>query len=385
MNDNNKVMIIGGGIGGLSTALGLRKKGVEVEIHEREPEVRELGTGVGIQRVAQQGLEMLGLSEALQEIAGHPFEALRLISYRTGRTMATIPRRGEAFVVHRGELLEVLKRELGDPSVVRCNSECVGFEQDDGGVTARFADGREERGAALIGADGVRSVIREQVVGDGPPEYSGQTAWRGMPRYRHPSLPLDLSEQIWGPAGLFGLFPCGERLFWWASEVRPEGEADPPAGRKADLLETYSDWPEAISEVIENTPDDQIYRGDLYHRRPVKTWSEGRVTLLGDAAHPTMPAFGQGAGMAIEDGAVLARELGSAGDLQSADDVAAALRRYEEKRIPRTSAIVTRARRMAELCKWKKKPALAVREAVVSAIPESTWLKTYEHEHTYQL
>jgi 2-polyprenyl-6-methoxyphenol hydroxylase-like FAD-dependent oxidoreductase len=378
-------MIIGGGIGGLSAAVGLRKKGVPVEIHEREPEVKELGTGVGIQRVAQQGLEMLGLSEALREVAGQPFEALRLISHKSGRTMAAIPRRGEAFIVHRGELLEVLKRELGDQSIIRCNSECVGFEQDGGGVTARFADGREERGVALVGADGVRSVIREQVIGDGAPLYSGQTAWRGMPQYTHPTLPLNISEQVWGPAGLFGLFPCGDRLFWWASEVRPEGEADPPAGRKADLLATYGDWPEAIADVIENTPDNEIYRGDLYHRRPAESWSQGRVTLLGDAAHPTMPAFGQGAGMAIEDGAVLARDLGSVRDLQEADAVAGAFKTYEDKRIPRTSAIVNRARRMADVCKWKRRPALALRDAVISAVPESLWLRTYEHEHTYQL
>jgi 2-polyprenyl-6-methoxyphenol hydroxylase-like FAD-dependent oxidoreductase len=382
---DGKVMIIGGGIGGLTAAVGLLRTGIAVEVHEAQPEIKELGTGVGIQRVAQQGLAMLGLSEALDEIAGERFEALRLLSYRNGRVMATIPRRGEAFVVHRGELLEVLKREIGDQSVVRCSSECVGFEQDAGGVTARFADGREERGVAMIAADGVRSVIRQQIVGDGPPLYSGQTAWRGMPVYRHPSLPLNLSEQIWGPAGLFGLFPHGERLFWWASEVRPEGEGDPPGGRKRDLLETYGDWPEGLSEVIENTPDEQIFRGDLYHRRPVKSWSQGRVTLLGDAAHPTMPAFGQGAGMAIEDGAVLARELVAAGDLQGADAVASAFRRYEEQRIPRTSAIVNRARRMAELCKWKRRPALALRDTTLSAIPESLWLRTYEHEHTYRL
>jgi 2-polyprenyl-6-methoxyphenol hydroxylase-like FAD-dependent oxidoreductase len=365
--------------------LGLQQKGVPVEIHEAQPEVRELGTGVGIQSVAQQGLEMLGLSEALREIAGQPFEALRLMSRKNGRTMATIPRRGEAFVVHRGALLEVLKRELPDQSIIRCNSKCVGFEQDGRGVTARFADGREEHGAALIGADGVRSVIREQVIGDGPPLYSGWTSWRGMPEFRHPSLPLDVSEQVWGPAGLFGLFPCGERLFWWASEVRPEGQADPPQGRKADLMDTYGDWPEALGEVIEATPEDQIYRGDLYHRRPAKNWSEGRVTLLGDAAHPTMPAFGQGAGMAIEDAAVLARELSSVGDLRGADAVAAAFRGYEERRIPRTSGIVNRARRMADMCKWGSKPGVALRTAVISAVPERLWLRTYEHEHTYQL
>src|SRR5271169_4414615 len=108
---DSRVIIIGGGIGGLSLAVGLKRRGVPIALFERQSEVKELGTGTGIQRVAQQGLEMLGLTDAIREIGGQGFEELRLKSYRKGRTMATIPRRGEAFVVHRGELLEVLKRE----------------------------------------------------------------------------------------------------------------------------------------------------------------------------------------------------------------------------------------------------------------------------------
>jgi 2-polyprenyl-6-methoxyphenol hydroxylase-like FAD-dependent oxidoreductase len=383
MNDN-KVLVIGGGIGGLCTAIGLSQNGVPAEVFERMPEVKEIGTGTGIQRVAQEGLRMLGLSDAVEAIGGTPFQAQLLVS-RRGRTMATIPRRGEAFVVHRGELMEVFKRELGDASIVHTNRECVGYEQDGTGVTARFADGQEERGIALIAADGVRSVVRQQMIGDGPPRYSGQTAWRGMFKYTHPTLPNDVSEQVWGPAALFGLFPAKDRLFWWASAVRPEGEGDPPGGRKRDLLDTYEGFPESIPDVIQATPDEQIFRGDLYHRFPAKSWTQGRVTLLGDAAHPTMPAFGQGAGMAIEDAAVLARELSPVAESNNGQAITAALTSYEEKRIPRTAAIVNRARRMARLCAWKNPPAMVVREAFISAVPQGVWLRTYEHEHAFEL
>jgi 2-polyprenyl-6-methoxyphenol hydroxylase-like FAD-dependent oxidoreductase len=385
MDEADRVVIVGAGIGGLSLAVGLRRSGVPIAVYERQPEVRELGTGTGIQRVAQQGLEMLGLREPLQQIAGTPFQALLLKSHKRGRTMATIPRRGEAFVVHRGELLEVLKRELGDESLIRCDAECVGFDQDEQGVTARFADGTSARGAVLVGADGVRSTIRQQILGDGPPRYSGQTAWRGMPVYEHPGLAPDISMQVWGPHALFGLFPCKERLFWWASDVRPEREGDPPGGRKQDLLRTFAGWPLGIPEVIAATPDEQIYRGDLYHRLPVASWRDGRVVLLGDAAHPTMPAFGQGAGMAIEDAAVLSSEIARVEDLGDAGAVAQAFQRYEGRRVERTSAIVNRARRMARMCSWKSAPALAMREAMMSAIPERIWLRTYEHEHTFEL
>jgi 2-polyprenyl-6-methoxyphenol hydroxylase-like FAD-dependent oxidoreductase len=206
-----------------------------------------------------------------------------------------------------------------------------------------------------------------------------------MFKYTHPTLPNDVSEQVWGPAALFGLFPAKDRLFWWASAVRPEGEGDPPGGRKRDLLDTYEGFPESIPDVIQATPDEQIFRGDLYHRFPAKSWTQGRVTLLGDAAHPTMPAFGQGAGMAIEDAAVLARELSPVAESNNGQAITAALTSYEEKRIPRTAAIVNRARRMARLCAWKNPPAMVVREAFISAVPQGVWLRTYEHEHAFEL
>jgi 2-polyprenyl-6-methoxyphenol hydroxylase-like FAD-dependent oxidoreductase len=167
--------------------------------------------------------------------------------------------------------------------------------------------------------------------------------------------------------------------------VLPEGAVDSPAGRKHDAAQTYSGWPESIPEVIEATPDDQIYRGDLYHRLPVKSWSKGRVTLLGDAAHPTMPAFGQGAGMAMEDSAVLARELGSVSDLGDSAVIAAALSRYEKPRITRTSGIVNQARIMAKMCTWKNPLAMTARAALISSLPNRLWERTYESEHSYRL
>jgi 2-polyprenyl-6-methoxyphenol hydroxylase-like FAD-dependent oxidoreductase len=379
-----RVMVAGGGVGGLSTAVGLCRRGTPVVLYERAPAIQELGTGVGIQRVALQALELLGLGDVVRQIGGDPLQELRLLS-QDGRLMATIPRRGEAVVVDRGQLVELLRRELEQHNVIVCDAQLVGFNQDSDGVTARFADGREERGATLVGADGVRSVVREQLLGDGPPLDSGWTAWRGMPAYRHPTLPRDVSEQVWGPAGLFGLFPCGERMFWWGGSFRARRVPHSPTAHKRELLDTFGSWPEGIRELVSATPEDQIFGGEIYHRLPVKSWTTGRVTLLGDAAHPTMPAFGQGAGMAIEDGAVLARELSAAADLRDAASVGAALRAYEQRRIPRTTEIVNRARRMARICTWRSPVAIKARELLVSAVPERQWLRTYEHEHAYQL
>jgi 2-polyprenyl-6-methoxyphenol hydroxylase-like FAD-dependent oxidoreductase len=384
--DDNKVIIIGGGIGGLTAAVALQQRDIPVVVHEKQPEIRELGTGVGIQRVARQAISMLGLEEPLRSIEGERYEALRHVSYKNGRTLAMIPWHRAVAAVHRGDLLEVLKEALPDQSIVRCASECVGFEQDPGGgVTARFTDGREDRGIALIGADGLHSVVRKQVVNDGEPRYGGWTVWRGMPEYTHPSLAPDMAEQVWGPASVFGMYPVRSRLFWYAGATRPEGAGDPPGGRKRDLLSIFGDWPEAVPEVIESTPEEIIDRQDVYDRDPVSRWSDRRVTLLGDAAHPTMPSLGQGAGMAIEDGTVVARELAPANVAETGGAVEGAFKRYEEMRILRTAGIVKRSRKMSRLNSLKLGPLVTVRETVQSSLPQSFWQRLWEHEGTYQL
>ena len=382
---DDKVIIIGGGIGGLTAAVALQQRDIPVVVHEKQPEIRELGTGVGIQRVARQGISMLGLEEPLRSIESERYEALRHVSYKNGRTLAMIPWHRAVAAVHRGELLEMLKEALADQSSRPLR---LGVRRLRAGPSAASlpgsADGREDRGIALIGADGLHSVIRKQIVDDGKPRYGGWTVWRGMPEYTHPSLAPDMAEQIWGPATVFGMYPVRSRLFWYAGAVRPEGAGDSPRGRQRDLLSIFGDWPEAVPEVIESTPEEIIDRQDVYDRDPVSRWSDRRVTLLGDAAHPTMPSLGQGAGMAIEDGVVVARELAPAAS-QNGGGVEAALKRYEEVRIPRTAGIVNRSRKMSRLNGLKAGPLVTVRETVQSSLPQRFWQRLWEHEGTYQL
>lgn len=385
MQDSDRVLVIGGGIGGLTAAAALKEGGVPVEVFERQPELRELGTGVGIQRVAAQALSMLGLRDELRKISGPGYEALRLLSWRDGHTMAEVPWHGEVVAVHRGELLEILARAVGDLGIVHCGMECTGFRQDPAGVTATFADGHEELGAALVAADGLESVIRAKLIGDGTPRYSGATVWRALPEYEHKSLGRNFAQQVYGPASIFGMYPVDQRLFWWGSQIRPEGAIDPPVGRKRDLLNTFEGWPAEVVQVIEATPEDQLYRQDLYDRKPVKRWRNGRVTLLGDAAHPTTPTLGQGAGMAIEDGVVLGRELSAAGSLSAPGAMQAALDSYEGKRIPRTSQIVNRSAMLAKLSHVKNPVGLFMRERVLSAMPQKFWQLLWEQERTYQI
>lgn len=384
MNDR-RIIVIGGGIGGITAAAALQSAGLPITVFEKQPKLSAVGTGVAIQNIAQRALETLGLLARLHAISGEAYQEHRFLAHDDGRVLASIPRFGEVVVVHRGELLQMLFDSLKHPTLVRLDSECVGFEQDEHGVTARFADGREERGLALIGADGQKSVIRAQVVADGPPRFGGMAGWRAMPVYRHPTLAPDMSYQVFGPGAIFGLFPAGDRLFWWAGARKAEGVGDAPIGRKAELLELYAGWPHSIPEVIDSTPEKMIDRADLYDRPPVRNWTVGRVTLLGDAAHPTMPSLGQGAGMAIEDGVVLARELVGVEDLARPEAVEGALRRYQERRMPRADAVVKKSWKISRMSRWEHPALVAARATLLSRAPKRLWQKTGEREHTYEL
>lgn len=282
-----KAIVIGGGIGGLTAAIALRRVGVEAVVFERAAEMREIGAGVSIWTNAVKALAKIGLADAVR--AGG----------REGISGALEERFGPNVLTTRPGIQQTLLSALPQDAV-RLDAECAGFRQDDSGVTALFADGSEERGDLLVGADGLYSAVRAGLFDDGPPRYAGFTAWRGMTRVE--SVPENTSFEAWGRGGLFGVAPLGGGDFYWfATKNAPEGEGDAPAGRKAELLERFGSWAEPVPAVIRAADEGEILRHDVYDRDPPARWGVGRVTLLGDAAHPMTPNLGQGACQAIED------------------------------------------------------------------------------------
>ena len=381
-----RVMVIGGGIGGLSAAIALRRDGIDVSVFERSSELHEVGAGVGLQLSAVKALKRIGMLRPIVDIGSEPLEALELRSYRSGRLLGRLPQREIGHDVglfgvnvHRGELLATLASHAG-ADVIELNADCVGFDQDADGVTARFADGREERGAVLVGADGLHSAIRRQLHGDVKPRYSGYSVWRSMPPFQDERITDGYPHQAVGPGGGFGLHPKGELMYWFGAMVRPEGAPDPPEGMKHELRQHFGDWYDPIPAVIEATPEEMIFHADVYDREPLKTWGTGRVTLLGDAAHPTTPATGQGAGMAIEDAAALAEELSLDPELEDAERVTAALRAYEGRRLPRTTSIVNTAWRLSQIYNWRNPVASKLRETVLRLTPAFVQRKPFQAE-----
>jgi 2-polyprenyl-6-methoxyphenol hydroxylase-like FAD-dependent oxidoreductase len=211
----------------------------------------------------------------------------------------------------------------------------VSIEQTTDGVRALAADGTVEEGDLLVGADGIRSVVRHAVA-PAEPRSAGYTVWRGVSSIA--VEPGRLTES-WGTGARFGLVDIGSRTSWFATANTDEAKADSPSERKAELMQRFAGWHAPIATAIETTPDSAILRTDMYFLESLKQWSEGRIVLVGDAAHATTPGVGQGAAQAIEDAVVLADQLSRHGELAKALDA------YESVRRPRAELTLKPSRR----------------------------------------
>ena len=347
-----KALIIGGGIGGVSAAIALRRVGIEAVVFEQAEALREVGSGLTVWTNAVKALRKLGAEDAVLA-TGSILERFEARSWR-GEVLGKTPF-GELgrklgapnVIIHRAELLLGLTK-LMDERSVHCHARCVGFEQNSRSVTACFADGRKAEGDLLIGADGLHSVIRTKLFGESKPRYAGYTCWRGLAQFVHEEFPTAYSFETWGPGRRFSIHHCGlGRVFWYATKNLPEGMPVAEAGHQAEVLQWFREWHAPIPEVIKATGSSAILRNDIVDRKPVKRWGQDRVTLLGDAAHPTTPNLGQGACQAMEDAVVLASCL------RAASDVPAALRSYEAMRMARTANITNQSWLIGKICQWE--------------------------------
>ena len=371
-----RAIVVGGGIGGLTAAIALRQVGVEAVVFERAAEMREVGAGIGLWANAMKALRELGLYDAVRAV-GMPALDGEVRSWR-GEPISKIPAAAmeelgiDLVLLHRADLQKALLAALGEDTV-RLGAEFTSFEQDGaGGVVVCFANGQEERGNLLIGADGLRSTVRAQLLGDGPPRYAGYTAWRGVAELENGSVPGGARFESWGRGERFGLWTLGRgRFYWYATKNAPERNED-AAGRKKELLMRFGGWHKPVPVAIRATEEPKILRHDIYDREPVKRWGKGRATLLGDAAHPMTPDLGQGACQAIEDAVVLARCL------KEESDVASALRLYEARRADRTAYLVRLSRRLSQVGQLESPLACWLRDTALKAIPQRMQLRQLE-------
>jgi 2-polyprenyl-6-methoxyphenol hydroxylase-like FAD-dependent oxidoreductase len=357
-------IIIGAGIGGLATGIALQRAGWSVSIHERAAELRPVGAGLSLWANAVHALDRLGVRQQLQALMAPPAEG-GIYTWRGEPLIAMstdeLARRvGEiSVVVHRADLQAILYGAL-PTDTVRLGQACETIEQTSEGVTARFADGSVASGDLLIGADGIRSTVRGQLFGGGEPTYAGYTSYRGVVTFDHASRRFG---EYWGRGARFGLAPLsGGRVYWFATRNAPAGERYAPEEEKQQVLTAVRGWCEPIESIVRATPAESIVRTDIADRAPLRQWSSGRVTLLGDAAHPMTPNLGQGGCQALEDAVALADALAAH------PDVAQALRAYEARRIPRTTQIVQQSRRIGQIGQWSNPAAVTLRTALMRGL-----------------
>lgn len=355
-------IVVGGGIGGLSAAIALRRAGVAAEVYERAPELREVGAGISLWPNATRQLRRWGLLDdvlrrGFRFTTGEMRDARGAVLARTPLPPSDAP----SVLIHRADLHAVLCHAL-PPWAVRTGAELRGFRDVVDGVEADFGNEGTAEGPFLVGADGLRSAVRAQLLRDGEPVYRGYPVWRGVA----PAGAVEattLAESL-GRGLRFGTVPIGGgRVAWWATANEPADADDGAEGRKRKLLRLFDGWHHPVPQLIQATPEDEILKNGTYDRAPVRDWGRGRVTLLGDAAHPTTPNLGQGGCLAIEDAAVLA------GCLARNADVPAALRDYERQRYGRTARMVRESLRYGQVAQWQHPAAVRLRETLFRLTP----------------
>ncbi len=371
-----KAIIIGGGIGGMTAALSLRKHGVDVEVYEQAQRMTEIGAGLQIAASATRVLAGLGLGDELVRL-GVPARRIDMRDLRSDRPLYEVPlgqqaadRYGETFYqVHRPDLLEMLVKAL-PAATLHLGERATCFHQHADGVTVRFESGHQTRGDLLVGADGIHSLVRRELFGEQEPEFSRIIAWRALiPAERAAHLDLPPDCHVW-------LGPNRSAVVYWVHAGKllnfvgmvPSDEATPESwtaiGEVGAVRRSYEGCTPRLREIVELI--EKPFITGYYFRYPLERWSDGRVTILGDAAHPMHPFLAQGACQAIEDAGVLGHVLAAHG----ADRVPEALDEYQRRRLDRASRVQNQARTHEHLWHMSDPREIAQRNRVLGSTME---------------
>lgn len=384
-----RILIVGAGIGGLTAAVALRRAGFDVHVHEQSSVLREVGAGVAIGPNAVKVLHRLGLADALRT-CGVRSLSLDSRDWQTGALLGRVPLRDAAIArwgapfyhVHRADLHSALRDALGNQHITLA-ARCMSLEQSNKSVTIGFADGRTATGDLVIGADGVHSVVHEYVAGPDRPIWQRHVSWRGLaPAALGREIGLEMRHHsFWGPGKQFvAFYVSGGRLVNWVGNVRSDSEWQEESwsarGDREELLRLYAGWHREVPALIAGTK--HVFRWALFDRPPLARWTNDRVTLLGDAAHPMLPYMAQGASQSIEDSYVLARCLD-----HGREDPVGALYRYVDHRRERATAVQEASRQAAHLVQLSDPEEVAARNQRLAGNPEEPiarfdWIWSYD-------
>ncbi|MGI8751197.1 MAG: FAD-dependent monooxygenase [Acidimicrobiales bacterium] len=338
MASEPEILIAGGGIAGLSTAVALQRQGRSSLVLERTPALTGIGAGISLWPNAMAALDRLGVGNVIRAHGGTL--ASGGVRRPDGKWLRTVPPGtleravgGSIVTIRRAHLISALASEL-DQGVLRLGAHVVGCEKGTDQVEVALADGSSVVGGALIGADGVRSMVARSLDPDLTFRYAGYTAWRGVA-----DLAIGRTEpsETWGPGGEFGFFPLPEGCTYWFATANVGQGQQAPDSERAELERRFSGWHQPIGELLAATTPGEVIRHDILDRSMPRQWSQGNVTVVGDAAHPMRPHLGQGGCQALEDAVVLGECTVQHARLSSA------FSEYEERRRRRVQKVVARS------------------------------------------
>jgi len=367
-----RAIIIGAGIGGLTTAIALKQQGIEYDVYEAAPELKEIGAGIWVPTNAMNVFERLQIAAKVRD-NGKLMEKISVGNaqgriFQTVTAAEVIPIFGNGTTtIHRGKLQALLRDEL-DPALVHTRKRFVRFEETSSQVTAYFEDGTSVTGDVLLGADGLRSAVRRQLFGEMPLRYSGQTCWRAATHFRLPEHLSTEMRELWGKGnGLRFAYSqmTDEQVYFYCTVASAAGGKDVPGELKRTLQEQYAMFGPLAHEIIESAEESQIIRTDLYDLKPMPEWVKGKVALLGDAAHATTPNLGQGGAQAVEDGYVLGLCLTQSSDVEHA------LRQYQSVRYDKAVEIVNRSWQYGKISNLKSPWIVALRDWLMPRLPKA--------------
>jgi len=345
-----KIAIIGAGIGGLTLAIALKEKGIPFEIFEGSDEFKVVGAGIWLGSNAMQVLHKLNLSEPIASES--TFFSKILIQSYTGQVLQEIDgaylQRHFGFgthAMHRAALQRILTENLNEP--IQFGHRLQSIHQKDNHVNLTFDNGHQSDFDLVIGADGIRSIVRELCIQKASYRYSGQACWRSVVPLTLPPADQDKGVEIWGkPGGLRASYSqiSKDKVYFWITRKSPLGLTDHPEQSLESLKRDLQSFTGPIRQVITKIKPETLIYSDLYDFKPIENWSQGRVVLLGDAAHAMTPNLGQGASQAIEDAYILADELSI-----HANDYPTAFSSYQAKRRPKAVKVVDTSYKFGQL------------------------------------
>lgn len=359
-----KILIVGAGIGGLTTALALTRKGIPFEIYEEAPSLKMVGAGLALGENAIRALDIVGLGSEIPWSA-QTLRGMRLFS-ENGKILSE--NAALAYCIHRADLHTLLLRRI-DTDRLHLGKKCIGVETLGDKITARFEGGSKAEGRLLIAADGIKSAIRQNLLPASKPRYAGYTCFRGVADAPPECRDLDWASETWAAKGRFGIAPLrNRRVYWYACVNAREADPEKKNWKTGELLRIFGQCHSPIPALIRATPDKAVIHGNIADLKPLARHVYGRVVLLGDAGHATTPNLGQGACQAMEDAVVLADKLSSHSNQEANQEEA--LRAYEKSRLARTRKVVVLSRRVGSVAQWTNPLAIALRNTAMRLTPK---------------